>query len=319
MLYVTTRNDRDAYTAQRALRENRSPDGGMYLPFHMPSFSGAEVAELLDQPPNCCMAQVLNLLLQSKLTGWDLDFTVGRRPLRQRPLGRRTVMGETWHNPGFRFDRLVTDLTAKISQTETEQPGNWAKIAVRIAALFGLFAALGRESLGDGADVAMVSGDFSGPISAWYARQWGLPIGTIICCCNENNTLWELIYHGQLRTDAVSIATDLPEADVALPENLERLIRGCGGVDEVKRYVDACRRGKAYCPGEPVLSKLREGLVVSVVSSQRIESIVRNVQRSYGCAIASDAALAYGGLMDYRAKGGAYRLCMVLGEKAPEI
>ena len=50
MLYITTRNCRDAYTAQRALRENRGPDGGMYLPFHEPSYSAEDWKELAQKP-----------------------------------------------------------------------------------------------------------------------------------------------------------------------------------------------------------------------------------------------------------------------------
>ena len=46
MLYVTTRNNRDAYTAQRVLRENRGPDGGLYVPFREPVFSREEIDEL---------------------------------------------------------------------------------------------------------------------------------------------------------------------------------------------------------------------------------------------------------------------------------
>ena len=39
MLYVTTRNNRDAFTAQRVLTENRGPEGGLFLPFREPLFS----------------------------------------------------------------------------------------------------------------------------------------------------------------------------------------------------------------------------------------------------------------------------------------
>ena len=46
MLYVTTRNNRDAYTAQRVLRENRGPDGGLYVPFREPVFSREEIDAL---------------------------------------------------------------------------------------------------------------------------------------------------------------------------------------------------------------------------------------------------------------------------------
>ena len=50
MLYVTTREDRDAYTAYRALHESRSADGGLFLPFRMQTFPEEELDALLRKP-----------------------------------------------------------------------------------------------------------------------------------------------------------------------------------------------------------------------------------------------------------------------------
>ena len=46
MLYLTTRDKFDTHTAYRALREDRAPNGGFYLPFRMPVFSAEELAQL---------------------------------------------------------------------------------------------------------------------------------------------------------------------------------------------------------------------------------------------------------------------------------
>ena len=67
MLYVTTRNDQEVYTAQRALRECRGPDGGLYVPFRDPVFSKEDIAALREKSFNRCVADVLNVLFQTKL------------------------------------------------------------------------------------------------------------------------------------------------------------------------------------------------------------------------------------------------------------
>ncbi|MGN0978689.1 MAG: hypothetical protein ACI4PH_11590 [Faecousia sp.] len=317
MLYVTTRNSRDTFTTQRALRENRGPDGGMYLPFRAPCFSQAELDDQAEKPFAQRMAEILNLLFQTRLSGWDVDFCAGRYPVRLESLRHRVVMAEIWHNSEWDFDRTVRNLTARLQDGEIGEPGGWARIAVRIAVLFGIFGELRHAGVNQPVDIAMVSGDFSAPISAWYARQWGLPIGNLVCCCNENNSLWDLICHGQLRTDVLSIPTAIPEADVALPEDLERLIFECGGTLEVRRYLDACRQGSIYCPNDAVLAQLRKGLYVSVVSSQRMETTIPSVYRTHGYILAPSAALAYAGMQDYRAKTGQTGPCLVLAEKGP--
>ena len=47
MLYVTTRDKRDAFTAHRAIFEEYGPDGGRYIPFSLPEFSGEEIAAFI--------------------------------------------------------------------------------------------------------------------------------------------------------------------------------------------------------------------------------------------------------------------------------
>ncbi len=80
MLYVTTRNNRDAYTAQRVLRENRGPDGGLYVPFREPVFSREEIDALKEKSFHQCVAEVLNRLFITKLTRWDVEFCVRQHP-----------------------------------------------------------------------------------------------------------------------------------------------------------------------------------------------------------------------------------------------
>ena len=314
MLYVTTRNNRDAFTVQHAVKENCSADGGFYLPYQVPQFSAVEIASLQNQSFNQCIADVLNKLFSTELTSWDIDFCIGRYPVRLNPLGHRIIVGETWHNPDWNYERMVSSLMRCLSKDEST-PTDWVRIAVRIAVLFGIFAELQRSGI-TMVDISVVAGDFSAPISAWYARHWGLPIGNIICCCNENNNLWDLICHGHLRTDDVSVPTIIPEADIVLPKDLERLIHACGGTAEVEQYLSCCRSGNAYTPSDPVLAKLRQGIYVSVVSSKRSERTIPHVYRTHDYVMEPCSAMAYAGLQDYRVKTGVTRHAIVLSEKS---
>ena len=47
MLYATTRSKMDTYTAHRALHDDRSPDGGFFVPFKMPFYDKNQLAELV--------------------------------------------------------------------------------------------------------------------------------------------------------------------------------------------------------------------------------------------------------------------------------
>ena len=315
MLYLTTRSSRDAYTAQRALRESRGPDGGMYLPFRGPSFAPEDWKKLSAMPFGQRVAEILNRLFQMRLTCWDVDVCIGRNPVNIESLGHRTLVAELGHNPGQSYDYLARELAEQLLNESSCQSG-WLSIALRIAMLFGIYGQLGSDET---TDISVISGDFTAPISAYYARAWGLPIGNIVCCCNENSGLWELLRHGQLRTDTASVPTILPEADVAVPENLERLVYEAGGTDEVERYLASCRRGGTYAPSETVLAKMNRGLSVSVVSSSRISQTISSVYRTHRYVLSPGSALSYAGLMDYRAKAGQARNALILAEKSPAL
>lgn len=320
MLYVTTRNNSDVYTAQRTLSQNRSADGGLFLPFHSPVFSETDIAALKEKNFNSCVAELLNKMFGCKLTGWDMDFTIGRYPVRVRQLRHRILMGECWHNPEWDFARLLRLVRQRIGAVEEECSGSWVEIAIRIAVLFGIYAELLREEVllpGDKMDVSAVSCELAGPVSAMYARSWGLPIGNIIICCNENSELWNLICHGQFRTDMVSIPTATPLADVTLPANLERMLHACGGMEEVERYLRSCRSGRMYVPSDAALRKLRDGLFVSVISGHRMAGMLPSVYATHGYLLSPYTALAYGGLLDYRAKTGQLRHGLVLADRNP--
>ncbi len=316
MLYVTTRNNRDTFTVQQTLKNDRGPDGGQFIPYRSAVFSKEEVHSLLKLPFDQCAAKVLNRLLDLELSGWDISFYVGRRPVRIRNLGYRTMIAEAWHNPDWRFDRVVQNILHLVSQ-DSGEPTQWLQIAVRIAVFAAICAENDRSGIHAAVDFALVSGDFSAPMAAWYARSWGFPIGSIVCCCNENGNLWDLIANGQLRTDGISLSTDTPAADAVIPVGLEQLIYACGGTGEVESYVDAYMQGKTYIPTDASLKKLREGVYVCVVGNQRMLDTIPRAYASRDYLLSPYDALCYCGVSDYRARFGETGPVMVFSERNP--
>lgn len=320
MLYVTTRNNKDVYTAHRALINHRGPDGGLYVPFREPQLSREEISAFSEKRFGDRVAEILNLLLGMKLTGWDVDLAIGRYPVRMESMGHRVVMGECWHNLEQDFAQTRNLLVRKLYPEADGRSGSWADISVRIAILFGIFGELMRRGLAgeeNPVDISAVSGDFSWPVSAWYARRWGLPIGNIVCACNENDNLWNLLCHGQMKTGDIALPTITPEADIVVPSGLERLIHSCAGAEEVERYLDVVRRGGIYYASDRLLHTMRQGVYVTVTSQHRIMDTISSIYRSYGYILSPCSALTFAGLQDYRARTGESRTALVLTEKSP--
>lgn len=310
MLYITTRSGRETFTPAWPLRSARASDGGMFLPFggfHPEEFaqSGEDFASVT--------AAVLGRFFRRELRPEQIEEAVGSCPVRLSPLGHRVLVAELWHNPAGEYRFLESRLLELLGAERRTREG-WPGMAVRVAVLLFILGKLKAQGL-EQPDISGVSGDFSWIAAARYVRNWGADIRNIVCACNENQSLWELVTHGQLRTDTVALSTGIPEADQAVPAQLERLIQECGGGPEVAAFLEAKLRGGVYCPEAQTLAKMGRGMEVSVVSSRRVEDIIRGVWRTNGYQMAPATALAYGALLDYRAKTGMFGPAVVLSEK----
>lgn len=319
MLYVTTRSEAEPVTADHALLADCG-DCGLYVPYKLTAFSAGEIDSLKEMSFGQAAAMALNRLFDTQLSGWDVEFSIGRHSVRTVSMSHRITIAEVWHNLEWDFSRMVKNLVTLITGNENAEPGDWAWIGVRTAALFGVYAEVcRREAEYDGAvvDIAVASGDFSAPMAAWYARKLGLPIANIIVSCNENCAPWDLISKGELKSGNATLATVTPECDHAVPRGLERLVYECGGREETAKFLDICRRGETYRPGELLWQRLREGVHVSVVGSKRVLSTIPNVHKTNSQVFGPYTALAYSGMLDYRTRTGESRQAIVISERSP--
>ena len=322
MLYVTTRDKTNVNTAYRTLGTNRGDDGGFFVPFQMPKLTQEQLNDLKNKTFGQNVADILNLLFKARLDAWDVDFSIGRYPTKLVAMSHRIVFAEVWHNPDLDFVRIVRNLTSRIRGTEDTvgEPTNWAWIAVRIAVLFGVFGELLRINMVElerPIDVAIPSGDFTCPMAVWYAREMGLPIANIICGCNDNGGIWDLLHHGELDTDSAATQTLTPAGDHAVPPDLERLVYATMGGEETARFLEACKSGKTYRPPESKFEDLRRGMYAGVVSGGRMESIIRSFYNTSTYIMDPYSALAYCSLQDYRTRYTIGRTALVLSEKSP--
>ena len=322
MLYVTTTDKNDAYTAARTFLEDRGPDGGLFVPRQLPRFTQEDFSEHVCESFGERLAKILNLFFSTKLTGWDVDSAIGRCPVKAATMSHRIFLLELWRNLDGSYEQLERILAAKIRSDENakQRVSSWLRIAIRIAMIFASYIELVRSkalSWEDSVDISLVSGDLSGVMALWYAREMGLPIANIICSCNENCALWDLLHHGEVKTDIQLIPTTTPLADVGLPAELERLVYGTLGWQYTKEFLHICKNRGLYVPPAEEFESLRKGLFSAVVSRSRVDVLISSVYRTNSYLIGPYTALAYGGLTDYRAKTGESRAALILADRSP--
>ena len=107
MLYATTRSKVDTHTAQRALAEERAPDGGFYVPAAVPLYSREALEALLQEPAGEIVARVLNDFFGSKLGRLDVEFALSRKFFGLARISHRIVIGELWRNADGSFEELA--------------------------------------------------------------------------------------------------------------------------------------------------------------------------------------------------------------------
>lgn len=309
MLYVTTRSNCETYTAAKTLTVDTAPDGGLFVPFQMPKVN---VAELRGMPQEAVISHVLGLFFRTVPSGDEVLECLGGTPLRASDIDRKVTVAQLWNNRRRTFEKIEYDLYCKLCR---EVPANgkatqWAKTAIRIAVLCALVASGGRE-----VDIAVNAGDFLTPMAAYYCRQMGMPVGTILCVTNENSNLWDLFTHGELNCSVSVLPTELPLLDTPVPAQLERLVFSVDGLHTAKEFAACLENRKTYkCENGWELS---EGFAVSVVSSRRVESVISKLYRTNQYVLDTYGALTFGGLQDHRASSGDICHTLLLSEYSP--
>ena len=321
MLYLSTKSNHDTYTAYRTIHGNTAPDGGLFLPFRLPRLDRDDIASLGRRSYCGNLCYILNLFFGCGPDEAQLEYILGKNSARYSTMNHHVIIAELWHNTQWNFASVIASLSHALRKEDRDAPATeWVGIAVRIAAICGMYGVLLRDQVlesGESMDIAMPAGDFSAPMAAWYAKQMGLPINTVIIGCNENSALWDLFNLGDIATGETILETLTPLCDHNAPACLGRYIYSSLGAAEAEHFEEKRLAGRHYVPDEEDYEKLKDGIFVAVSSISRIDNVIRNVYNTVQYILSPYDALAYGALSDYRSKSGQGSSCLLLSERSP--
>lgn len=312
MLYVTTRSRRETFTAHKSIVSDKALDGGSYIPFQIPYFTEEQIHALKDKAFNQTVADILNAFFSSRLTVWDVDFCIGKNPVRFFSMNYRILFAELWHNPKSDFSYTMERLHIKLCGDDSvKKPSLWLRTAVRIAVLFGLYGQLcAQQMLTAGAelDIAVNADDFTIPMAVFYARKMGLPINTVVCTCDDDSSIWDLFNRGSMLTGA---------APDALLSGVEMLINAVFGDGVVSEFLESCEKKRAYTVSENQLPALKEGFFATVTGKSRSDKTINSVYRNTGYIMDPVSSLCYAGLQDYRSATGVSQITLIMSDRSP--
>jgi threonine synthase len=134
------------------------------------------------------------------------------------------IVKAAFNNPEFRKKHSLTAVNSI----------NWARILAQIPYYVWTYLRW-REVTNNVGDltVSVPTGNFGNALSAYYARQMGLPLAKIHVATNANDGLHRFISKGEPIKDTEVISTFAPSMDIGKSSNIERWM---GTTDEISDH-----------------------------------------------------------------------------------
>ena len=307
MLYLSTKNKADSFTAYKVLRSPAAPDGGMFMPMQIPVQSDFALAQFERMSFGETLAAVINLFFGTHLSGWDIDFTVGRQAVDLVSIGHKVSIAESWHNPtGLHsyFTQRLYNLALGNTQN-TLHPNTWFYTAVKIAILFGIYGKCCRQEIYE-FDVAVDAADWQMLLAVRYGQKMGLPVKRIILGCTDGDGLWNFLSYGDYTADK-------KERNVGF----EALLWLETGYEEVNRYHISLENKLTYRLNPLRLAAFRKDFFGTVVGDHRVKNIMGSTVMTSQYQMDTNTARAFGALLNYRAKTGENKNTLMFAQNMP--
>lgn len=307
MRYRTTGSE-ELFSAGQAF-EPEIPGMGVFLPAEDIRLTAEEIRKFRNMDFADTVTFVLSRFCDTAVTGWDMGLLIGRTPFRVASMSHKIHIAELWHNTAWSFSFLEQNLLQCLGASG--KVSLWAKIAVRIALLWGIYGQMLSHhviSPEEQADIVVNETDLSGLLSAWYAREMGMPVGTVICGCEGENPLWELMNYGHMHLG--KIGESVP--------GLAQLLYCVLGKGTYDRFAEGVRQRSSFelLPEEKEL--LQQGIFISVLSSGRRDALIATLQAENGYEMSRDTATSYGALQYFRAAKTEAAPAIILAEIPPK-
>ena len=140
----------------------------------------------------------------------------------------------------FNDKDFAGELAAKGFQLSSANSINIGRLVPQVVYYVYAYAKLlrnGEIKDGDPINVTVPTGNFGNILAAYFAKQMGVPIRTLICASNDNKVLFDFFKTGIYDKNREFILTSSPSMDILISSNLERLIylsTGCDAAENAR-------------------------------------------------------------------------------------
>lgn len=313
MLYRSTRNKLDSFTAYRALRMNKAADGGFILPLRVPVLERSQIMDMRNASFLQNFADILNLFFGTKFTAWDMESTIGKTPVHTVECGQKIVLAHCWKNPASKMEYFQQSVFERLCLDGGINPTVWARVAIRISFIAATVLGLAEKEV----DIGVNACDFEQALAACYCKKMGMPIRKILIACNENSNIWDFTYRGTIHCGATLKTTNYPAQDKVVPDLFEAFMFLHYGYEITQHFLESLSSKRVYQLPEEIAPPAVNDLFVSVIGQDRIPGVISSFRSNNGLLLNTYTAFSLGAVQDYRAKAGESNLTVIFEEEAP--
>ena len=199
---------------------------------------------------------------------------------------------------------------------------NWGRVLPQIVYYISAYCDLlaqGAVTEGEPVNFCVPTGNFGNILSAFYAKEMGLPIGRLLCASNSNNVLTDFIATGKYDRNRPFYNTVSPSMDILISSNLERLLYLLSGGDDklVAGYMKELSDTGCYQVSEEMRKKIQSVFVGGFSSEAETEATIGKVMDEHKYLIDTHTAVAFHVLEQYRKETGDQTKTVVASTASP--
>ena len=199
---------------------------------------------------------------------------------------------------------------------------NWGRVLPQIVYYISAYCDLlaqGAVTEGEPVNFCVPTGNFGNILSAFYAKEMGLPIGRLLCASNSNNVLTDFIATGKYDRNRPFYNTVSPSMDILISSNLERLLYLLSGGDDklVAGYLKELSDTGCYQVSEEMRKKIQSVFVGGFSSEAETEATIGKMMDEHKYLIDTHTAVAFHVLEQYRKETGDQTKTVVASTASP--
>ena len=206
----------------------------------------------------------------------------------------------------FGDKEMAAELAAAGYQFSSANSINIGRLVPQIVYYVYAYAKLyanGKIAKDEKINIVVPTGNFGNILSAFYAKNMGLPVAKLICASNENKVLYDFFETGKYDKNREFILTSSPSMDILISSNLERLIYWAAGNDAKKNveFMTALTKDGVYEITPQMQEKLKD-FYGNYASEEETAEAIRTLYEKTGYILDTHTAVASSVYGKYKAE-----------------